>query len=47
MEFALILVLMIWMFIIQLEISRIDKSIKKIKQDLNNTKSATRQILKG
>lgn len=47
MEFVFILVLAIWIFVIHLELRKIDKILKEIKHEIDNTKSITRQILKG
>jgi hypothetical protein len=47
MEFVLILALGIWVFITHMELRRIDRTLKEIKHEIDNTKSITRQILKG
>jgi hypothetical protein len=47
MEFVLIFVLAVWVFIIHRELKRINKTLKEIKHEIDNTKSITRQILKG
>lgn len=46
MEYA-VFISMLWIFILHMEVRKTNRLLNDIKNELDNTKNITRQILKG